>query len=471
MESAALLTRRPSPATLQRTAEGKESPPVWNPRPTNAPEAEDGGQRRRRSALPPLGIQVLAALVLGAVLGLTAPAFSDHLKVIGDAFIRLIQMTIVPLIFPLIVVSVARIESTRAVGRMAGKTLLYFEVVTTAILAVTLFAGFATGLGDGVHLNSVTPADTGGIAKSIDMTTLFLDIIPENVIKAAGDGDLLAVLFFAVLLGLAFTRLGERAKPVVRAFETVAEAMFQIITWVVRLTPLAVVSYVAYNTAHYGWDLVAKLAVFVAVFYAAVVLALVVVFPIVAAVFRIPYLRMLRAVGDLVFLSFVTRSSEVVLAPLIKRLDRFGVDRKVSSFTLPLGYSFNADGATIYEALAVVFLAHAYGVHLTVPRLLTALLVLMLLTKGIAGVPSASIVVLFSASAAIGLPAQGVAVLLAVDFVVDMGRTALNVTGNSLAALAIARSEGLFTGRDEDAGGLRAAPREPSDASVEERAT
>jgi proton glutamate symport protein len=213
---------------------------------------------------------------------------------------------------------------------------------------------------------------------------------------------------------------------------------------VVRLVPLAVVAFVAYNTAHYGWDIVAKLALFVAVFYGAVLLTLLVVFPIIAVIFRVPYISMLRAVGDLILLAFVTRSAEVVLAPLIKRLDGFGVDRKVSSFTLPIGYSFNADGATMYEALAVVFIAHAYGVELTVPRLLSILLVLMLLTKGIAGVPSASIVVLFSASAAIGLPAEGVAILLAVDFVVDMARTALNVTGNSLATMAIANWEGLF---------------------------
>jgi proton glutamate symport protein len=165
---------------------------------------------------------------------------------------------------------------------------------------------------------------------------------------------------------------------------------------------------------------------------------------VVCSIFHIPYLQLLRKIGDLIFLSFVTRSSEVVLAPLIKRLDDFGVDPKISSFTMPLGYSFNADGATMYEGLAVVFLAHAYGIELSVPRLLSIMLVLMVLTKGIAGVPSSSIVVLFAASAAVGLPAEGVAVLLAIDFVVDMARTALNVGGNSVATCVVARSEGRF---------------------------
>lgn len=393
--------------------------------------------------MPSLGVQVLAALVIGAVLGFAAPSFGEHLKVVGDAFIRLIEMSIVPLIFPLIVVSIARLESARAVGRMAGKTILYFEVVTTVILALTLLAAFLSGVGKGTDLDAVTPAGTGGIRKSVDLKDLFIGIIPDNFFAALAKGQLLPILFFAVFLGLALTRIGEKAKPVTAVLDGIADAMFQVITWVVRLTPLAVIAFVAYNTAHYGWNLVVKLALFVVVSYVAVALVFLVIFPIVAAIFRVPYFRMLRAIADLIFLSFVSRSSEVVLAPLIKRLDGFGVDRTVSSFTLPLGYSFNADGATLYEGLAVVFLAHAYGIELTPGRLVTTMLVLMLLTKGIAGVPSASIVVLFSAAAAIGLPAQGVAVLLAVDFVIDMARTALNVTGNALAALVVAKSERL----------------------------
>jgi proton glutamate symport protein len=405
---------------------------------------DDVEVRGRRLSMPPLGVQVLVALVVGVVLGLAAPGFSEHLKVVGDAFIRLIQMSIVPLILPLIMVAIARLESAKAVGRLATKTLLYFEIVTTVILILTLILAFVAGLGKGVQLGLLAPADAAKIQKTIDLQTLFLNIIPNNIFAALSKGDLLAILFFAVFVGLALTKIGDKAQPVIVVLDGIAEAMFQVITWVVRLTPLAVVAYVAYNTAHYGWNLVAKLALFVAVFYIAAVLVLLVLFPLVAVIFRVPYVKMMRAIGDLVLLSFVTRSAEVVLAPLIKRLDNFGVDRAVSSFTLPIGYSFNADGATMYEGLAVVFLAHAYGVELTVPRLLSTLLVLMLLTKGIAGVPSASIVVLFAASAAIGLPAEGVAVLLAVDFVVDMARTALNVSGNALATMVIAKSEGLF---------------------------
>jgi proton glutamate symport protein len=406
--------------------------------------AQEHSARSWRGRIPPLGVQVLIAAALGLIVGFGAPGVSQHLKFVGDAFIRLIEMAILPLIFPLIVLAIARMGSARTVGRLATKSIVYFEAVTTAILAVTMVLALVTGLGKGAALSSSSAASTSGIAKSLPIGSMLLDIIPNNVIKAFSEGNLLAVLFFAVVFGAALTRLGAKSEPVVSVLSGLADAMFVVIGWAVRLSPLAVLSYVAYNTAHYGWGLLQKLALFVAVFYVAALLVMLVVLPAVAFMFRVPYFPMMKKIGDLLLLSFVTRSAEVVLAPLISRLDEFGVDRSISSFTLPLGYSFNADGATMYEGLAVVFLAHVYGVHLSPTRVIVAMLVLMLLTKGIAGVPSASIVVLFSAAATIGLPSEGVAILLAVDFVVDMARTAVNVTGNSLASMIIAKSEHLF---------------------------
>lgn len=416
-------------------------------RPTGE-RAEPTANGRRwtpRGLLTSIGFQVLIALVVGVVLGLAVPGLGEHLKVIGDGFIRLITMSIVPLLFPLIVLSIARMDSAKALGRLAGKTLLYFEVVTILILIVTLILAAVFQLGHGANLHSVQAADASGVQESIDVQKLFLNIIPENVFSAFASDNLLAVLFFACFFGLALSRIGDKAAPVIAVLDGIADAMFKVISWIVRLAPLAVVAFVAYNTAHYGWQLLIKLATFVGVFYVAVILVMIVVFPLVGIIFKVPYGRLMRAISDLVLLAFVTRSAEVVLAPLIRRLEQFGIASRISSFSLPLGYSFNADGATMYEALAVVFLANAYGIHLSVARFITVLLVLMLLTKGIAGIPSASIVVLFSAAAAVGLPAEGVAILLAVDFVVDMARTGLNVTGNALASLVLARSEGAFT--------------------------
>jgi proton glutamate symport protein len=404
----------------------------------------EDGPRSWTRWVPPMWSQILLAIAVGLIIGFAAPGLGQQLKFVGDAFIRLIEMVILPLIFPLIVLSIARMGSARTVGRLAAKSIVYFEVVTTVLLAVTFVLALVTGLGRGVTLNASNAANTGGISRTLPIGTMLLDIIPNNVVKAFSDGNLLAVLFFAVVLGAALMRIGSKSDQVLAVLSGLADAMFVVIGWVVRLSPLAVLSYVAYNTAHYGWGLIEKLALFVAVFYVAAFIVALVVFPLVALIFGVPYRPMVRKIADLILLSFVTRSAEVVMAPLITRLDEFGVDRSVSSFMLPLGYSFNADGATMYEGLAVVFLAHAYGVPLSLPRVVLAILVLMLLTKGIAGVPSASIVVLFSAAATIGLPGEGVAILLAVDFVVDMARTALNVTGNGLACMVVAKSEKLF---------------------------
>jgi proton glutamate symport protein len=413
-----------------------------DPMSTNPGGGSSAGSRWRW--IPPMWAQVLLAIAVGLIIGFAAPGVGQHLKFVGDAFIRLIEMVILPLIFPLIVLSIARMGSARTVGRLALKSLVYFEVVTTVLLVITFVLALVTSLGSGAPLSPANAANTGGISRTLPIGTLLLDIIPNNVVSAFNDDNLLAVLFFAVVLGAALMRIGSRSEPVLAVLSGLADAMFVVIGWVVRLAPLAVLSYVAYNTAHYGWGLIQKLALFVAVFYVAALLVVLVVFPLVALIFRVPYVPMVRTIADLVLLSFVTRSAEVVMAPLVTRLDEFGVDRSVSSFLLPVGYSFNADGATMYEALAVVFLAHAYGVPLSLPRVVLAILVLMLLTKGIAGVPSAAIVVLFSAAATIGIPSEGVAILLAVDFVVDMGRTALNVTGNGLACMVVAKSEKLF---------------------------
>jgi len=394
--------------------------------------------------VPPLFAQVIIGLVLGVVLGLTAPGISEHTKVIGDAFIRLVQMIIIPLLFPLIVLSIAKMDSAKAMGRLAAKSLLYFEVVTTVILVITVSLAVLTRLGKGADIHSAATGNTGTVQKSLPLQNIFLDIIPSNIVSALSTGNLLAMLFFATFFGLALSRIGAQARPVIDFLDGVAGAMFQVTSWVVKFAPLAVISFVAYNAAHYGWQLLVKLAIFVVVFYAGAFVVLFVIFPLVALFFRVPYFPMLQAIGDLLLLGFVTRSSEVVLAPLVKRLEEFGVGSQVASFTLPLGYTFNADGATMYEGFAVVFIANAYGIELTIPRLITTMLVLMLLTKGFAGVPSSSIVILFSASAAIGLPAEGVAILLAVDFVVDMARTAINIAGNGLACVVVAKSEGTF---------------------------
>jgi len=225
------------------------------------------------------------------VIGLVTPAVGEHLKFLGDAFIRLIQMAIIPLVFPLIVLAIAKMESAKALGRIAGKTLLYFEGVTTAILVLTMVLATLAGLGKGANLTSSATGDTSNIQKSLDLGQMFLGIIPNNVFGAFSQGNLLSVLFFAAFLGVALSRIGPKARPMIDVLDGLATAMFQIITWVVSLAPLAVVAFVAYNTAHYGWGLLLRLALFVVVFYLAAIVVLLVVFPVVATIFKVPTSR------------------------------------------------------------------------------------------------------------------------------------------------------------------------------------
>ncbi len=392
----------------------------------------------------PIGVQVLAALIVGAALGLLSKPLGQQLKVLGDGFIRLIEMAIVPLIFPLIVLGVAKMESARRLGRIAAKTIGYFEIVTTVVLLMATVLALVTRVGSGASLSGAKGKAVHGVASSVDFKTLLLHIIPNNVFAAFSAGDLLAIVFFALFFGLAMARLGEQVAPLHAVLEATSSVMFTVVGYVVRFAPIGVFGYIAYDTAHYGLASLGLLAEFVGVVYLGMVIILAVVFPLVALIFRVSYLALLRTIWDLFVLAFITRSSEVVLAPLMQRLERHGADNSIVSFTLPIGYSFNLDGATLYEAIAVVFLAHAYGLNLSAGRLLTIIGLLLVLTKGLAGVPSAAIVVLLATAKAVGLPTEGVALLLGVDFIVDMARTAVNVVGNSLAAVVIAKSEGLF---------------------------
>jgi proton glutamate symport protein len=392
----------------------------------------------------PLAVQVVIGLVLGILAGLVNKTFGVDMKVLGDAFIRLIEMSIIPLIFPLIVLGVARMKSVRRLGRIAGKTILYFEVVTTVILVIAVVIGNSTDIGNDISLPRNALGTVSGFAQGIDFKQFLLGIIPNNVFAALVDGNLLPIVFFSIFLGLAMASIGEKSKPLKDVLEALASAMFKVIEFVVKFTPIGVFGYMAYDVAKYGWSSLSSLAEFIVVTYIGMLLIVLVIFPLVALIFRVKYWALLRYIWDLVLLAFVTRSSEVVLAPLTERLKRYGADNSIVSFVLPLGYSFNLDGATLYEAIAVLFLSHVYGLHLSLGHQLEMIGVLIILTKGLAGVPSAAIVVLIATAKAIGLPLGGIALLLGIDFIVDMARTAVNVIGNSLASVVIAKSERLF---------------------------
>ncbi|MEH0549102.1 dicarboxylate/amino acid:cation symporter [Streptomyces sp. B21-105] len=414
----------------------------------------------RRCLKTPIGIQSVIAVGLGALIGSLAPAAGEQMKLLGDVFLNLVQVVVLPLVFPLIVLGIARMESVKKVGRIAGKAILYFELVTTVILLIAVGLAKLTGIGKGAPVHGADAGDLNGLSQGIDFHELVLHAVPKNIFAAFGEGNLLGAIVFALLVGVAMAAIGEKSAPFAAVLESVAAVMFQVVGYVIRTAPLGVLGFISYDVAYYGFGNLRSLLGFIAVVYAGLAVVIGVLFPLIAAVYRIRYVELLRCVGGLAGIAFVTRSSESVLAPLMGRLEAFGVSRSTTSFVVPLGYSFNTDGSVLYQAAALVFLANAYGADTSLPALLLMVGVLVILSKGMAGVASASIVVLIAAGNSVGLPAEGIALLLGVDFVVDMARTGVNVIGNSLAAAVVDSSEKRREARraDHDSTRLPTAP-------------
>ncbi|WKX14416.1 dicarboxylate/amino acid:cation symporter [Streptomyces sp. NL15-2K] len=389
----------------------------------------------------PIGIQSIIAVGLGALVGSLAPSGGEQMKILGEVFLNLVQVVVLPLVFPLIVLGIARMESVKKVGRIAGKAILYFEIVTTVILLIAVGLAKFTGIGKGAPVERADAKDLDGMSQGIDFHELVLHAVPKNIFAAFGEGNLLGAIVFALLVGVAMAAIGEKSQPFAAVLESVAAVMFKVVGYVIRVAPLGVLGFISYDVAHYGFGNLRSLMGFIAVVYAGLAIVVGVLFPLIAAIYRIRYGDLLKSIAGLAGIAFVTRSSESVLAPLMGRLEAFGLSRSTTSFVVPLGYSFNTDGSVLYQAAALVFLANAYGTDTSLPALLLMVGVLVILSKGMAGVASASIVVLIAAGNSIGLPAEGVALLLGVDFIVDMARTGVNVIGNSLAAAVVDSSE------------------------------
>jgi proton glutamate symport protein len=300
------------------------------------------------------------------------------------------------------------------------------------------------------------------MSQGIDFHELVLHAVPKNIFAAFGEGNLLGAIVFALLVGVAMAAIGEKSEPFAAVLESVAAVMFKVVGYVIRVAPLGVLGFISYDVAYYGFGNLRSLLGFIAVVYAGLAIVVGALFPLIAALYRIRYVELMKSIAGLAGIAFVTRSSESVLAPLMGKLEAFGLSRSTTSFVVPLGYSFNTDGSVLYQAAALVFLANAYGADTSLPALLLMVGVLVILSKGMAGVASASIVVLIAAGNSVGLPAEGIALLLGVDFIVDMARTGVNVIGNSLAAAVVDSSEK----RRETKRGGRDTPGSPAEAGA-----
>jgi proton glutamate symport protein len=390
--------------------------------------------------------QIFTGLVLGIVVGAAVeayhPSWAINFRPFSQLFLRLIKMVIAPLIFATLVAGIAGAGHFKVIGRMGLRAMIYFEAVTTLALVIGLLAVNIVKPGVGVNLPMGHQSEITGQAQTWDQ--ILLHVVPDSVIDAMAKGDVLQIVVFSVLFGIALGSIGEKGRPVVLWCEALAETMFKFTNIVMHYAPIGVGAAIAYTVGHGGIGVLYNLAWLVGTLYVSLTILVLVVFLPVAILFKIPIRKFIRAVKEPAIIAFSTTSSEAALPRAMEALERLGVPRRIVSFVLPLGYSFNLDGTTLYLSLASVFVAQAAGVHLTIGHQITMLLTLMLTSKGVAGVPRASLVILAGTLASYGLPLEGVTLILGVDELMDMARTTTNVIGNCLATVVVAKWEGEF---------------------------
>lgn len=403
---------------------------------------------RRRS----LTAWILVSMALGAEIGHDWPTVGQSARLLSLIFLRLIKTIIAPLLFGTLVVGIAGHSNLRQVGRMGLKAILYFEVVTTIALLIGLAAINTSRAGVGVTPPAALPEVPGVSASALTAAEAILQAFPENVAKAVAEGHVLQIVVFSVLFGISLALVPPaKRQPVLQFCEGLTEVMFKFTRLVMYFAPIGVGAAIAYTVGHMGLGILVNLFKLLATLYVALIAFLLLVLLPVALVARVPLRRFLQAIAEPVSIAFATTSSEAALPLAMQRMEQLGVPRQIVAFVMPTGYSFNLDGSTLYLSLATVFVAQAAGIHLSFGHQLAIVFTLMLTSKGVAGVPRATLVILLATAASFGLPEWPILAILGIDELMDMARTSVNVVGNCLATVVIARWEGEF--RDAPAAG------------------
>jgi len=383
---------------------------------------------------------ILTALVAGIAFGALLPGPAKQMAILGTIFLRLIKSIIAPLLFGTLVVGIAGTGSLKTMGRIGGKAILYFEVVTTIALLVGLGAVNLVKPGLGVHLQK--GAATGLAQTGTSLSQIFEHTFPTSIFDAMARGEVLQIVVFTFLFGIACASIGDKAAPVVAFCHSLAEIMFKYTHYVMYLAPLGVGAAIAVTIGSKGVKVLFGLGQLIATMYVSAVLCILLVLLPGLILFRIPIGKFYRAVREPFLIGFSTASSEAALPLALENMEQFGVTGAIVGFVIPTGYSFNLVGSALYLSLASVFVAQAAGMHLSFGEQLAMMLTLMLTSKGVAGVPRAALVILAGTLATFHLPMEGIAVLLGVDAILDMARTSINVLGNCLASAVVARWEG-----------------------------
>ena len=407
-----------------------------------------------------LAYQILVGLILGIIVGAVFfgnPSIEKYLQPIGTMFIDMIKMIVVPIIVSTLILGVAGTGDIKQLGKIGGKTLIYFEVVTTIAIIVGLFVANIFQPGAGIDMSSLAKGDIEQYVQTTEQVQqedhgildIIAGIVPDNIVSAMAAGDMLPIIFFSVLFGLGIAAIGDKGKPVLAFFQGTADAMFWVTNLIMKFAPFGVFALIGVTVSKFGLESLLPLGKLMILVYATMIFFIIFVLGGIAKLVGINIFHLLKVLKDELLLAYSTSSSETVLPKVMEKMERFGVPKDIVSFVVPTGYSFNLDGSTLYQAIAAIFIAQMYGIDLSISQQITLVLVLMVTSKGIAGVPGVSFVVLLATLGTVGIPPEGLAFIAGIDRLLDMARTVVNVVGNSLATIVIAKWEGRFDQQKE----------------------
>jgi aerobic C4-dicarboxylate transport protein len=402
-----------------------------------------------KKLLKNMTVQVVIGIILGIAVGFIFPEFGATLKVLADIFIKLIKMVIAPIIFFTVVIGIGSMGDIKKVGRIGGKALLYFEIVSTFALAIGILIANLVQPGNGFNTSAVEGGDISQYTKAAEeehsFTSFFMGIIPENAVGALAGGDLLPILFLAILFGLSMAAMGEKAKPLVSLFEKLTEVFFGIVNMIMKISPIAAFGAMAYTIGTFGIGSLVMLGKLMGSVYITMFLFIVIILGAIAKLYKFNIFKFIAFIKEEILLVLGTSSSESALPKMMEKLEKYGCSKSVVGLVIPTGYSFNLDGTSIYLSMAAIFIAQAYGIDLTLWQEITLLAVLMLTSKGAAGVTGSGFIVLAATLAAFPMiPVEGIALLLGVDRFMSEARAITNLIGNGVATVVVSKSENEF---------------------------
>ncbi|MBE7707616.1 MAG: cation:dicarboxylase symporter family transporter [Cyanobacteria bacterium SIG27] len=396
-----------------------------------------------------LTLHIFIALIAGILFGWLAPVWAVKMQPLGDLFLRMVKMIIAPLIFATLVVGIAGHGNVKNLGKIGFKTIVYFEIATTIalILGLVMANVLKPGAGFNIDVNSVSMnavESMKNIPNGMDFAQTLVHSVPESVIAAMANGDLLQIVVFAIFFALAVCAVGQKARPVLDILQSTCDIMFKFTEYVMKFAPIGVFGAMSATIGQNGITILVSYLKLIAITYFSLIVFVAIVLVVACRIINVPFMGLLKTIKDPALLAFTTASSEAALPKAMELMEKFGVPKSIVSFVMPMGYTFNLDGTTMYLTLATLFCAQVVGIEIPIQQQIMIMLTLMLTSKGIAGVPRVSLVILTGTLASFGLPLVGVAVLLGIDQILDMGRTTVNLIGNCVATTVVARWENDF---------------------------